>query len=71
GVPLWQAIRDLERYFDVNIEVTEAAMLECTLQVSKYQQPKLEEMLDILRFSLDFEVERQEEQIILRGGTCQ
>jgi transmembrane sensor len=71
GVPLRQAIRDLERYFDVSIIVAESAMLDCSLQVSEYQKPQLDEMLGILQFSLEFEVDRQGDSIILRGGHCQ
>lgn len=69
-VPLYLAIEDVERYFNVTIEVENTAMLDCPLQVSEFKNPTLEETIRILGFVMEFTVTQEGDKIRLSGGIC-
>lgn len=67
---LAQVISSLEGYFEIHIEVSNPAVLDCRF-TADVQDPKLEELLNAMAFSLDLKVERQGTQYVLIGKGCE
>lgn len=59
----------LERYFDRKISVQDSALLNCHY-TSTFVKPQLNDVLDVLSFTLGFEVEMQGDTILLKGHSC-
>lgn len=65
-----EVIRALERYFDIDIELANEALKNCTI-TGTYAQPKLEELLKIITFTLNVKVEKTDDgQLIMNGQGC-
>lgn len=70
NLKLAQVLPVIERYFGVKIILENQNLLNCTLN-GDYDNPELEEMLNILSFPFEFETEINENTIHLIGGSCQ
>jgi len=64
-----QVVEDLERYFNVQMDVQNPAILNCTIN-GNYTNPKLQDILNVLSFSLDLDVQRNENRIVITGEGC-
>ncbi|MCB0617516.1 MAG: FecR domain-containing protein [Saprospiraceae bacterium] len=59
----------LERYFGTEILVENPAILECPY-TGQFQQPELDQVLSVLSYLFDLQVEKMEEGVLLRGIGC-
>jgi transmembrane sensor len=66
---LQQVFKTLEDYFEVNIKVSNPAILSCRF-TSSFQDPELEEVLEVLRISLNLSISRQGESLKIEGDGC-
>ncbi len=66
NIPLEAVASALERYFDIDIEVANPKLLKCHF-LGEYPQPKLEEILEALSFTMDLQVETQGGRYVLNG----
>lgn len=66
SIPLEAVAGAVERYFDVDIEVANPKLLKCHFW-GEYPQPKLEEILEALSFTMDLRVEKQGSRYVLDG----
>ena len=64
-----QVITSLERYFDVEIEVANPAILECPY-TSIFPQPDLEAILTVIGSTIGFEFSKTEGRYLLTGKGC-
>ncbi|QHT71354.1 DUF4974 domain-containing protein [Rhodocytophaga rosea] len=64
-----KVIRTLEKYFGVPIEVSDERMLECRF-TGTFEQPSLQEIVDVLVVSVDLTYTRNNEQYIFTGRGC-
>jgi ferric-dicitrate binding protein FerR (iron transport regulator) len=64
-----KVIRTLEKYFGVPIEVTDERMLACRF-TGTFEQPTLQEIVDVLVVSVDLTYTRNYEQYIFSGRGC-
>ena len=64
-----QVIAALERYFDVNIAVSDPALLECPY-TSSFDQPDLHAILTVIGSTIGFEFSKTEERYLLTGKGC-
>lgn len=58
----------LERYFDVVIEIENPEILNCPYTGS-HKEPKINELLEVLKFAMDLQVNKTNNSYILSGGT--
>ena len=59
----------LERYFDVKINTSDEKILNCHF-TGVYQKPELEQILEVLKFSLNVEIEKGQNEFTLKGEGC-
>ena len=59
----------LERYFNIDIELSNQALLNCDFD-GTYNDPKLEEILEILQYSLEAEIKKENKIYRLSGEGC-
>ena len=59
----------LERYFDIKISTSDEKILNCHF-TGVYQKPELEQILEVLKFSLDIEIEERQNEFTLKGEGC-
>ena len=59
----------LERYFDIKINTSDEKILDCHF-TGVYQKPELEQILEVLKFSLEIEIEKNENEFTLSGEGC-
>ncbi len=64
-----QVIASLERYFDVDIEVSDPALLECPY-TSTFDQPDLDAILTVIGSTIGFEFSKTERRYLLTGKGC-
>ena len=64
-----QVIAALERYFDVTIEVSDPALLECPY-TSSFEKPDLDAILTVIGSTIGFEFSKTEGQYLLSGKGC-
>ena len=64
-----QVVASLERYFDVDIEVSDAALLECPY-TSNFDQPDLDAILTVIGSTIGFEFSKKEGRYLLAGKGC-
>ena len=69
GTPLSEVIESLERYFGVQIEVANPALLNCRLD-GDYPQPQLDKILEALAFSVDLRIRREANRYLVDGPGC-
>ena len=60
----------LERYFDIKINASDEKILNCH-HTGVYQKPELEQIIEVLKFSLGIEVEKNENVFTLSGEGCE
>lgn len=59
----------LERYFDIKINTSDEKILNCHF-TGVYQKPELDQILEVLKFSLEIEIEKQQNKFTLVGKGC-
>ena len=59
----------LERYFDIKINTSDEKILNCHF-TGVYQKPELDQILEVLKFSLNVEIEKEQNEFILSGEGC-
>ncbi len=64
-----EVITVLERYFDVEVEVENKNILECTI-VGTYPNPSIESMTPVLEAFLGIEINQNENKLTFVGGSC-
>ncbi len=70
NAPLSEVLKTMERYFDVEIEVANENILNCPFD-GKYPNPDIKALIGILEFSLDLEVNQNENKLIFSGEGCE
>lgn len=68
--PVTEVILELERYFEVDIEVGNDAILKCQFKMAALQNPKLEDILKLMDFTMALNVTRQTDKYVLNGDGC-
>jgi len=68
--PVAEVIQTLERYFEVDIEVSNEAILKCQFRLDLRQDPKLDDILKLMDFTMDLKVVKQKDKYILNGEGC-
>ena len=64
-----EVLPTLERYFGKTIKVNNPKILNCHI-TGKYQKPTLNQLLNVLAFSLDIEIKTEQNYFILSGTGC-
>ena len=59
----------LERFFDIKINTSDEKILNCHI-TGIYQKPELDEILEVLKFSLNIEIEKNQNEFTLNGEGC-
>lgn len=67
--PLSRVIRMLEKFYTININVRNQAILNCTFN-SEFEAANLEEVLEVLEGTLNLKVEKESGQYWLNGKGC-
>lgn len=62
-------VRDMERYFSLHIEVSNAALLDCHF-TGRFNDPRLEEFLNVITYSLNIHYAVDGNTCILSGQHC-
>ncbi len=70
ATPLPELVAALERYFDIDIEVLNPDLLNCTFHGS-FIKPDIEEVLEVLRYSMDLEIEVRDGVYEFFGNGCE
>ncbi|WP_224995210.1 FecR family protein [Cesiribacter sp. SM1] len=69
--PFHEVLPALERHYGAVMDVENPQLLNCRFTGS-FQDPALEELMEIFSYSLGVSVEKQENgQLLIRGGSCQ
>ncbi|MDZ4682011.1 MAG: FecR domain-containing protein [Saprospiraceae bacterium] len=68
--PVSEVIQVLERYFEVDIEVSNEAILKCQFKMNMRQNPKLDGILELMDFTMNLKAVRQKDKYILNGDGC-
>ena len=58
----------LERYFDVEIQIENPDVLNCPYTGS-HKEPNINELLEILKFAMDMQLDKTNNTYIFSGGT--
>ncbi|MDX1665830.1 MAG: FecR domain-containing protein [Saprospiraceae bacterium] len=69
GSPLSEVIPAIERYYGIDIELSNDDILHCHFS-GDFDEPGQETLLQTLAFALDLELKRQEGKIVLAGQGC-
>lgn len=64
-----EVFKALERHFHIKIHCEDVALLECHY-TGQYKNPNLEEILEVMRFSLDLKFEKQDSVYTVTGKGC-
>ena len=67
--PMDEVVATLERYFEVEIEVFDQAIYNCTVK-SEFSKETIEDVLAVITSSLNFEFEKKDNVWILSGVGC-
>lgn len=67
---LEQVTAELETYFNIDIEIQNEALKNCRFTTS-FQQPELQEVLDVLALTGNLTITRQGEKYLISGQGCQ
>lgn len=68
--PVGEVVQALERYFEVDIEVSNEALLKCQFKLNALQNPELEDIFKLMGFTMDIKVTKQKDKYILNGNGC-
>jgi transmembrane sensor len=66
---LTDVINDLNDYFNINIQLASSALASCKL-TSKFSDPTIDEVLEVLKFTLNITIQNTEKGITLNGSGC-
>lgn len=69
-VKLRQVALELERYFDRHIVVSDERLWDCTY-IGTFEQPKLDDVLAAMAFSLALDIQEKGDTVLLSGAGCQ
>ena len=69
NTPIQNVIEDLERYFKQNITVKNDKLFNCSF-TSTFDNPELEEVLEILKYTMNLKISRQDDSIEISGTGC-
>ncbi|MBP9873670.1 MAG: FecR domain-containing protein [Haliscomenobacter sp.] len=70
STPMPDLIAALERYFDIEIEVLNPDLMNCTFHGS-FVKPDIEEVLNVLKISMDLEIEVRDGVYEFFGNGCE
>jgi len=70
NISVEEVIGTLERYFEVEIDVENASTLKCEFTMNMQQNPKLEEIFQIMEFTMNLKVEQRDGKYLLTGDGC-
>lgn len=70
STPMPDLIAALERYFDIDIEVLNPDLMNCTFHGS-FEKPHIQEVLDVLMISMDLEIEVKDGVYEFFGNGCE
>lgn len=66
-----QVIPTLERYFEIDLKLSDQQINRCSLN-GEFKQPELDELLQIIAFTLNVEVEKRDDgSYVLNGEGCE
>lgn len=65
-----EVVESLERYFKVNIEVPNAAVLNCHF-TGDFRQPTLDQLIQVLEFGVGLNIKKDKDQYLFEGNGCQ
>jgi ferric-dicitrate binding protein FerR (iron transport regulator) len=68
--PVKEIIQSLERYFGIDIDVTDPLILNCQYTVG-FGQPQLPQALEVIAAGLSLHLERSGDRYLLSGEGCQ
>ena len=66
SIPLSAVVETLERYFDIEVEVANPQLLNCSFN-GQFVQPELQDILNALSYTMALEVKKQNEAYVLSG----
>jgi transmembrane sensor len=67
---LSEVIEVMERYFDITIQANNAKLLNCPF-TGEYQDPKIDQMMKVLEFSLNIDINQNENNLTFSGEGCE
>lgn len=70
GVPMAEVALALERHFNISIRFTDPALASCTFHGS-FEDPDLNEVLQVLTFALDLDIQERDGAYEVSGKGCQ
>lgn len=59
----------MERYFDIKVEIENDAILNCPF-TGTYKNPDIDQLVEVLKFSLDIDIKQDENKLIFSGEGC-
>lgn len=65
-----EVVHDIEKYFSIKIEVTNASLLACHF-TGRFTDPGLEDVLNVITYSLNIQYTLRDDTCILSGQPCQ
>ena len=69
GIKLSQVLPAIERYYGIEVILENKSLLNCPFTGS-YDNPKLDELLDMLSFSFELKAQKNGNTVYLTGGIC-
>lgn len=69
NTPMTEVVEELKRYFNKPIRLASAPVGQCRFS-GTFEDPKLQEVLQTLAFSMDLQLEQRDTFFILRGAGC-
>jgi transmembrane sensor len=67
---LSEVIEVMERYFDITIQTSDTNLLKCPF-TGEYQNPEIDQMKQVLEFSLNIEINQNEKTFTFSGKGCE
>lgn len=61
-------VKALERYYKIDIQVSNTKVLNCTLKANKMDNPKLEEVLEMVTYIMEVELIPTQDGYVMKGG---
>lgn len=71
STPFSQVEIDLERYYNVEIEVKNPALSNCRFEGGTFEKAKLSEILELLQITMEWKVSRDGAKYIIDGEGCE
>ncbi len=64
-----RVISDMEQYFRIEFEVENPHIMDCHF-TSTFENPELEDLLEVMKYALDLEVEKSGRAYLIKGKGC-